>query len=236
MPYTLSFSGSQRISLDTMGTLGSSFAGALSFGAWIKTSSILTTPQYLFGTSQSAGGNFAFFGMTRLSSKIGNMFVSLRDNSGRTLSVEVLGETANIGRWIHVVLTKDATNTPAGIKIYFNAVSKTTTTVSTTGYADPINFDRQMAIGSSLGSGAVAYAWVGNISTPYFFLRELSSTEITNWYFNRAVPPAEFAGYSCAEGAGTAVADTLNTHNGTLTAAGQWSADTPYKTRGARIL
>lgn len=239
MPYSLHFDGTQRAALTTMGNLGSSFLNALSFGCWLKTTSVLTTSQYLFGCSQSTGGNYAFAGMTRTSgaSQKGKPFFLLRDASGRTLAVEALNTPINKGEWVHVVFIKDATNTPGGMKIYINGVAQTLTTVSNAGYADPIDFNRAMAIGSSLGSGAVASAWVGSISQPFFFKRELTQQEINDWIYKKTIPSTEFAGYLNNEGAGTAVADTQATHNGTLTAAGQWSsADVPYKTRPVRLL
>lgn len=91
-----------------------------------------------------------------------------------------------------------------------------------------------MAIGSGLGSGAVTLGWVGSLSRPYFYKRQLTDQEVEDWYYRRKVPTGEFAGYECTEGAGTEVADTQGGHNGTLTAAGQWTTDTPYKSRNLR--
>lgn len=236
MPAALHFDGAQRIVLDTMGTLGSSLVGAFSFGCWIKTTSMLTTAQYIFGCSQSAGGNFAYFGITRTSARIGKLQLNLRDASGRGLNVEALGRPVNTGQYLHVVVTKDATNTPGGCKIYIDAVSQTLTTVTNTGYADPIDFNRAMAIGSSLGSAAVASGWVGAISRPYFWKRELSLQEIQDWRFKHIKPTGEFAGYLNTEASGTAVADSQGAHNGTLTNANQWITDTPYKSRPQRQL
>lgn len=236
MPAALHFDGTQRIALDTMGTLGSGFGGALSFGCWIKTTSRLTTAQYIFGCSQSAGGNFAFLGITRTSSRIGKLFLSLRDNSGRALAVESLNQPVNTGEYLHIVVTKDATNTPAGIKIYINGVSQALTTVTNSGYADPIDFNRAMAIGSSLGTAAVASAWVGALSRPFFYKRELTQQEVNDWFYKHTKPTGEFAGYLNTEADGTSVADTQGAHNGTLTAAGQWITDTPYKSRPQRQL
>lgn len=236
MPYALQFSGSQRIALDTMGDLGSSFSGALSFGCYIKTTSMLTTAQYIFGSSQSAGGNYAFFGMTRAATRVGKLQLNLRDASGRTLNVEALGRPVNTGDWLHAIFSKDATNTPAGIKIRINAVSQTLTTVANAGYADPVNFDRAMAIGSSLGTAAVAGGWVGGLSRPYFFKRELTQQECDDWFYRHIVPTGAFWGLQNTEGAGTSVADTQGAHNGTLTAASQWITATPYKSRPQRQL
>lgn len=236
MPAALHFDGAQRIALGTMGTLGSSLVGAFSFGCWLKTTSMLTSAQYLFGCSQSAGGNLAFFGITRLSSRVGKLLLSLRDASGRQLQVEVLGRPVNIGEWLHIVVTKDATNTPAGVKIYINGVSQAITTVSNTGYADPVDFNRSMAIGASLGTAAVASGWVGAISRPFFYKKELTQQEVDDWYYKHVKPTGEFAGYLNEEAAGTSVADTQAANNGTLTAAGQWITDTPYKSRPQRQL
>ena len=237
MPYTLHFDGTQRIALASMGNLGSSMLGAFSFGAWVKTTNMATTATYMFGCSNSAGGNFAFTGMTRTSSCVGKFYFSLRDNSGRTLSVETLNTPINTGEWTHVAVTKDATNTPAGIKMYINGISQIVTTVTSTGYADPIDFNRLMAIGSSLGSGAVASGWIGSISHPHFYTSELSPAQILNWYQTRTVPSGAFASYLNTEGADTSVADAQGNYNGTLTAAGQWSStDRPYASRIQRQL
>jgi len=237
MSHTLHFNGSERIALTTMGNLGSSMAGAFSFGCWLKTTSMLTTAQFLFGTSNSSGNNYAFAGMTRASNRVGKLNFQLRDNSGRVLTMEALNQPVNTGNWLHIVWTKDATNTAAGIKLYINGVAETLTTVSSTGYAGPIDFNRAVAIGASLGSGAVASGWVGSISRPYFYKSELTATQVSNWYYTREAPSGAFAYYLNTEGSGTAVADGNATHNGTLTSSGQWSStDRPYASRVQRQL
>lgn len=237
MTYTLKFDGTQRVALGTMGTLGSSLVGAVSVGGWIKTSSQLTTPQYVLGCSNSSGGNYFFVGMTRSAASVGKFNYQFRDASGRILAMQYSEAPVNTGRWVHFVWTKDATNTPGGVKLYINGVSKTITTVTNSGYADPANFDRAMAIGASLGSGAVASAWVGSISTPYIYTREITAQEASDWYYLKKVPTTPFAGYPNTEGSGTAVADVNATYNGTLTAAGQWSStDLPYASRPVRSL
>ncbi len=238
MPYALTFNGSQHMALDTMGDLGSSLFGAFSYGIWVRTSSKLTTPQYYLGQSSSSSGCFILCGITRNSSNVGYINFQLRDHSGlHQIGVQVGTKRINDGQWHHIVGTKDATNTVAGMKMYIDGVSQTLTTITNTGLADGmINFNRNMAIGSWLGQGAVTSAWVGSESRPYFYKRELSSTEVQNWFYNREVPTGEFAGYECTAGAGTTVADTQGAHNGTLTSAAQWSTDTPYKSRIQRTL
>jgi len=234
MPYALSFSGSQRVSLDTMGTLGSSMMGGFSFGLWIKTNSKLTTVQYYLGTSNSAGGNYLLCGITRNSSNVGFVNFQLRDQSGHALGVQVSTKRVNDGLWHHLVCTKDATNRAAGMKMYLDGVLQTTTTISDVLLTDCIDFNRNFAFGSGLGTGAVTTAWVGSLSRPYFYTRELTQQEVTDWFYQHTVPSSPFAGYEFTEGAGTSVADVNAAHTGTLTAAGQWVTSTPYKSRPAR--
>lgn len=236
MDWSLKFDGTQRAALTTMGNLGSSFLGALSFGTYIETNTRLTTAMYLFGCSQSAGGNFAFFGITRIAGNVGKLFLSLRDASGRALAVETTSAKVNFARGFHVGFSKDASNTPGGIKIYINGVSQALTTVSNAGYADPVDFNRLAALGSSLGSSAVAAGWVGYSSQSGFYKRELTATEFLDWAKHKIKPLTPFASWPTTEGAGTALADQQGNHNGTLTAAGQWSAHTPYKSRSLRSL
>lgn len=236
MPYALSFNGSQRITLDTMGSLGSSMMGAFSYGIWLKTNSKLTTVQYYLGCSNSSGGNYLLCGITRNSSNVGFVNFQIRDHSGHSLGVQVSTKKINDGQWHHLVCTKDASNQVAGMKMYIDGVSETLTTISNTLLTDCIDFNRNAAIGSGLGTGAVTLGWVGSLSRPYFYTRELTLTEVQNWYYNNIVPSNPFAGYENTEGANTTVADVNAAHNGTLSAAGQWITDTPYKSRVARTL
>lgn len=224
------------MALDTMGDLGSSLSGAFSYGIWMKTDSKLTTVQYYLGQSSSGSGCYLLCGITRTSANVGYVNFQMRDDPGtHSLGVQVSGKKINDGQWHHIVGTKDATNTVAGMKMYIDGASQSLTTIVNTGLSGGmINFNRNMAIGSGLGQGAVTTAWVGQLSRPYFFKRELSPTEVSDWYYEREVPTGEFAGYECTEGAGTSVADTQGAHNGTLTSATQWSTDTPYKSRPAR--
>ncbi len=239
MPYALSFNGSQHVALDTMGDLGSSLSGAFSYGIWVKTNSQLTTVQYYLGESSSGSGCYLLCGITRNSSNVGYVNFQLRDHTGlHSLGVQVSGRRINDGQWHLINGTKDATNTVAGMKMYIDRVSQTLTTIASTGLADGmIDFNRNMAIGSGLGQGAVTTAWVGKLSRPYFYKRELTQTEIDSWFYNRTPPTGEFAGYENTAGAGTSVVDTQGAHNGTLTSAGQWtSTDVPYRSRNARVL
>lgn len=234
MPYALTFSGLQRVSLDTMGTLGSSMMGGFSYGLWVKTNSKLTTVQYYLGSSNSAGGNYLLCGITRNSSNVGFVNFQLRDSSGNTLGVQVSTKKINDGKWHHLVCTKDATNHVAGMHIYLDGVDQTLTTISNVGLVNCVNFNRNFAFGSGLGTGAVTTAWVGSLSRPYFYTRELTPTEVSAWFYNHTVPSSPFAGYEFTEGAGTSVADVNAAHTGTLTAAGQWTTSTPYKSRPQR--
>jgi len=236
MPYALTFSGSQRVVLTNMGTLGSGLMAAFSYGIWLRTNSKLTTTQYYIGGSNATGGQYLLCGITRTSGNVGFVNFQIRDFSGHQLGVQVSTRRVNDGIWHHLVGTKDATNTVAGMKMYIDGVSQTLTSINTTALTDNEDFTRAMAIGSSLGTGAVTNGWVGSLSRPYFYKKELSPTEVSDWYFNRTVPSGEFAGYECTEGANTTVADTLGVNTGTLTAAGQWTADTPYKSRSQRVL
>lgn len=235
MSHSLKFDGSQRISLTTMGDLGSSLMGAFSYGLWIRTSSKLTTIQYYLGTSNSSGGTYLLCGITRNSSNVGKINFQIRDNSGHALGVQIDGMKVNDGLWHHIVGTKDNSNLVAGMKMYIDGLPKTLTTISNTQLTDVLDFNRAMAIGSGLGAGAVTSGWVGKLSRPYFYKRQLTDQEVLDWFLKQKPPTGEFAGYENTEGAGTTVADTQGAHNGTLTAAGQWeSTDTPYKSRIAR--
>lgn len=237
MSHSLSFNGSQRIVLTTMGDLGSALMGAFSYGLWIRTSSKLTTVQYYLGTSNSAGGNYFLCGITRNSSNVGKINFQIRDHSGHSLGVQIDGMKVNDGEWHHIVGTKDNSNLVTGMKMYIDGLPKTLTTISNVQLTDCIDFNRAMAIGSGLGTGAITTAWVGKLSRPYFYKRQLTDAEVLAWYLDRKPPTGEFAGYENTEGAGTAVADTQGVHNGTLTADTQWvSADTPYKSRPQRQL
>jgi len=234
IPYALSFSGSQRVVLDTMGNLGSSVMGAFSWGIWCRSVSKGTLPQYFFGCSNSTGGNYLLCGISRNSTNVGCVNFQARDNSSHSLGAQVSDPLINDGAWHLVIGTKDATNQVAGMKIYIDGSSKTLTTISNTALTDSLDFNRAMAIGSGLGSGAVANAWVGELSRTFFFQRELTPTECSDWWLKKKVPTGEFAGYNFNEGSGTAVADTQGNHSGTLTSAAQWITDTPYKSRPQR--
>lgn len=233
MPSALTFNGSQRIALTTMGTLGSSLGGAFSYGIYLKNISSISTVQYYLGTSNSAGANYLLCGISRNAANAGNPNFQLRDNTGNTLGVEIEKDIRDKQDYL-LIGTKDATSHAAGMHMYLNAIDMPLTTISDVGLVDPVDFNRAMAIGSGLGSGTVATAWVGNLSRPYFFQRELTQAEVDNWYYNRVVPEGAFAGYENAEGSGTAVADVNGVHNGTLTSATQWTTDTPYKSRRQR--
>jgi hypothetical protein len=237
MPQVLTFSGSQRVTLGTMGDLGSAMMGAFSFGLWLKTSAKITTIQYYLGTSNASGGNYLLCGITRNSSNVGFANFQIRDNSGHTLGVQVSTRKVNDGQWHHLVCTKDASNQVSGIKMYIDGVSEPLTTISNTLLTDCLDFTRNLAIGSGLGSGAVTLGWVGKLSRPYFYKRELTQIEVTDWYCQHVVPSTPFAGYENTEGTGTLVADVNGNYNGTLTAASQWeSTDVPYKSRVTRSL
>lgn len=236
MPFMVKFDGAQRIALTTMGDLGSNLDGEFSFAIWVNTNSKLTTPQYFLGESNSAGGMYILFGITRTSAKIGIPQFQLRDASGRVLAVEINNKRIDDGKDHLIEYKKDATNTVAGITVLIDGVQQTLNTVTAAAYADPADFNRTAAIGASLGSGAVASALVGKASRPYFWKRKYTAAESAEFWKNRVVPAGEFAGYNCNEGAGTTVADTKATHNGTLTAAGQWTSQTPYKSRSLRSL
>lgn len=233
MPNALTFNGAQRISLTTMGDLGSSMGGGFSYGVWIQNTSKITTIQYYLGTSNSAGGNYLLCGISRNTSNLGNPNFQIRDNTGNTLGVEIERDIRD-GQWHFLVCTKDATSHVAGMHMYLDGVDMPLTTIADVGLVDPQNFNRNLAIGSGLGTGAVTLGWVGQLSRPYFFDRELTPTEVSDWYYQRKVPTSPFAGYENTEGAGTTVTDVNNVYNGTLTSATQWSTDTPYKSRPAR--
>lgn len=207
--------------------------GGFSYGLWLRNSSKITTVQYYLGTSNSAGGNFLLCGISRNAANAGKPNFQFRDNTGNTLGVEINKDIRD-GQWHFLVCTKDATNHVAGMHMYLDGVDMPLTTISDVGLVDPVNFNRAMAIGSGLGSGAVTLGWVGDESRPCFYDRELTPTEASDWYFQRKVPASPFAGYENTEGSGTAVADVNGVYNGTLTSATQWSSDTPYKSRPAR--
>ena len=237
MPYAVSMSGAQRIALTNMGTLGSSLVGNFSYGIWLKTTNKVTTATYMTGTSNSSGGNYFFMGMTRASTKVGMVNFQFRDNTGgRVLSGDYTAKRLNDGQWHHYVVTKASANNIAGTLMYVDGEPVSYATVTDAGYADPIDFNRPLSIGSSLGNGAVAGGWVGSLSRPYFFLKILSPTEISDWYYKKQLPTGEFAGYPCTEGSGTSVADSIGVNTGTLTADTMWSTDTPYKSRAQRSL
>lgn len=236
MPFMVKFDGAQRIALTTMGNLGSNLIGEFSFAIWVNTNSKLTTAQYFLGESNSAGGMFVLFGITRTSAKIGIPQFQLRDASGRILAVEINNKRIDDGKNHLIEYKKDANNNVAGITVLIDGVQQTLNTITSSGYADPADFNRAAGIGASLGSGAVASGFIGKASRPYFWKRKYTAEESAEFWKNRVVPAGEFAGYKCNEGAGTAVADTKATHNGTLTAAGQWTAQTPYKSRSLRSL
>ena len=237
MPYVVTMDGTQRIALTTMGSLGSSLVSNFSYGIWLRTTNKATTASYMLGTSNSTGGNYFFSGITRASTKVGMVNFQFRDDTGgRVLSGDYTAKRLNDGMWHHLVVTKTSANNIAGTLMYVDGEAVSYTTVTDAGYTDPINFNRALSVGSSLGSGAVAGGWIGSLSRPYFYQRILTPTEVSDWYYKRTVPTGEFAGYPCTEGSGTSVADSIGVHTGTLTSAAQWSTDTPYKSRAQRSL
>lgn len=236
MPYAVKFDGTQRIALGTMGNLGSSLSGAFSFAIWVKTNSKLTTPSYFLGESNSSGGMFILFGITRTSAKVGIPQFQLRDAGGDTLAVEINAKRIDDSKWHLIIYDKDANNNVAGINVNIDGVEQTVNQVTAAAYSDPIDFNRSMAIGASLGSGAIASPLIGAASRPYFWKRKLTAQEKSDFFKKRIVPTGEFAGYPMVSegGAGTTVTDSKATNNGTLTAAGQWTTQTPYKSRKMR--
>lgn len=235
IPYSLSFNGiSQKVALTTMGDLGSSMVGAVSWGVWVQTSDRTTGTKYMIGATNAVGGNYALFCLTR-STSIGYWWVDLRDNTGRLLSIQAQAKQVNDGQWHLLIFTKDPTNTPAGVQMYIDGVASAKTTVNNTGYADPIDFTRQVALGASNGSVPSNF-FSGKLSRPFFFKRALTPTEVATWYYNRSIPSGEFAGYLMNEGATATTADTKGNYPGTITIDTMWGSDTPYKTRPQRQL
>lgn len=233
IPYSCYFNGARKIALTTMGNMGQNLINAFSFFVYVRTDSRLTTAQYIIGELNLVGGTFLLSGIARAASKIGMWNVQLRDHTGRVLSVEVSSKQINDGAWHLLVYTKDATNTPAGVKMYIDRVDTAFDTTGNTGFADPANFTRNLGIGALHGSAGASNFFPGFITMPYFYDRVITQTEIDDLGIKGIIPTSPYAGYPMLEGADVTTFDVNNVYNGTLDNAAMWNLDSPRKSRVA---
>ena len=172
------------------GTANFEYTQAFSTAYWFKTSSVANS-----------------LPLSKLSSVLTRGWQNNLDTAGRLLFglYHVGGGTNalamrtvngfNNGVWRHAVATYDGSNTPAGIKIYINAVSETLTTTQNN-LDDTIVNDAICSIGSFNGA---SYFYNGNMDEILIYNKKLSSAEVTALY-NGGVPidPAGLSTWSDA--------------------------------------
>lgn len=221
---------SQNASVGLMDEFMTGLNGAFSIGCWVKGRDLATIPAYVFGASPSAGGTYCLFGVNKDSSNLRKMNLQLRDDAGTQLGVQCSTPVLN-GQWHLSVFTKDATNTPAGIKPYVNGSLASQTTISSGALGTTLVSNRAAMIGSSAGSASF---FKGLVSQFGIWLRELSASEISNWY-SSGVPPSNpyRLWIDSDDELTTTLTDSAGSGNGTLDSVNMWSDDSP---RGLRKL
>jgi len=233
IPYSIAInqygSTGQNCALSALDSFVTGLAGAASFGFWVKGSDLATVPAYIFGANPAAGGTYCFVGVNRTSGTLGKINLQLRDNGGDSLGVQCDKPILD-GKWHHVVITKDATNTAAGIKFYVDGVLRDKTTIVASGtFNDPVAIGRAAMLGSaSSGSGLFS----GLLAQFGLWQRELTSAEVVSWHKDNIIPTSAHRYFACDTNAmTTTLVESVAADNGTLDSVNMWSDQSP---RGGR--
>lgn len=218
--------GSQNVALSALDDWMSNLAGASSIGCWMK-STDLTTTIYIHGASAAVGGLSSLLTLNRTSAVANMRTISwqLRDDPGLSLGIQSVKKVVD-GKWHLCVFTKDATNTPAGMKVYIDGAQDSQTTTASGAFASPTVTGRATFLGSG-GNGGSGF-FRGNLAQFGVWNRELSSPEILSWYRNLVPPTGAYRYYPCEDTEMTNVlVESMATDNGTLDSVNMWSEDSP---------
>lgn len=235
IPYSLKFSGTDRVTLSTMDTLGTDMLNGVSVAFWFKkrNDDLTGAGEVLFGSVNSVGGTWMLVEMSRSGSFTGKISWWFRSADGTKQLRKTTTSRYDDGRWHFLSATKSGTDqTSAGLTVYIDGVSVATNDTFAHTVESFGNFDNALGIGENVGTNSLGFK--GWITQPYIYKRELTSTEVSNWYFNNDIPSTPFAYYLTSAGAGTTLTDGAGNYNGTLDSAGIWNAESPLQARPAR--
>jgi hypothetical protein len=172
-----SFDGTDDdIDLGTGSTVKVTDANAYTVGAWVKSSA--GSEAVIYGDYDGSG-----FFLVHNYTQSGVPEAQVRDDSPGNVARKVGSTAINDGNWHHVVAVIPADNSASGMKLYVDG-SRELETIDATQVPNTFTNTQNTRIGAR-GDQSTYYG--GDIDDVRLYDKELTSTEISDWYNNGAI-------------------------------------------------
>ncbi len=159
---------------------------SFTLSAWIKLN-VNNTTQVVMGNSKPISN---FGGYAMYVSTTGKLSMNLIADWGTNNALKVESNTTlNTGTWYHVAMTYDGSSSGAGVKLYVNGVS-TTTSANPNNISSEITYTQNFQIS---GRGGTNIPFNGHIDEASVWNTDLSVSEINTIY--NAGSPADLQGH-----------------------------------------
>lgn len=231
VPYSWKFDGEQLIDLGNMGDLGSSMADELTISFWFMSWDTSGIQSYPLGSTNSSGTYMLLmFHPSTSGGGEGKLGFAFRDQSAGELWVNTL-KKYNDGVWHQVTFRKGALNTFDDTDIFIDGILIEKYNKRETGFSDPANFNRGVAIGAAnvaVPSGYLKRTFVSQLS---IWKAKLTDAQILAIYESNTMPDTPFANYLTKEGGLLTTEDEQGNHDGTLSEYGMWNQCVPSRNK-----